>query len=136
MNQILLLCTFVFLSLNPILGQDQLCKLRVKILNGQDLPRSSGFFSPTDPFVIVDFGRRSCTSSVKKRTRTPEWGQDCGVDRAIESGSQINVRVFDQDRFRNEPLGQGSFTLPKECPTSQCNNEIVSINCTYGQYVA
>jgi len=79
-------------------------KLQVSVLEAKGLPAadSNGF---SDPFVKLNLGPSKARTSVKYKELDPSWREDF-VFVIEDADEELNVEVWDEDRFADDFLGQ------------------------------
>jgi hypothetical protein len=129
-------------------------RVRVKILQALDLPRTDTFGS-IDPFCWISLMGRRERTNVKKNTFTPSWNKEdflFEIDKSSETDQLLTlfIEVMDWDQMgENTPVGQVSisstdirrimcaeagygegFELEVQVPTeTQVFDRSVSVNC-------
>ena len=73
-------------------------KLKLVVVKATDLKKTD-LFQKADPYVIVSFGGQTSKSNKIKNTLNPEWNHEVMLDLNPSSPRDINVQLFDWDRF-------------------------------------
>ena len=99
-------------------------KLRLVVLKASDLKKKD-FFQKADPYIVVNFGSQSSKSKKVKNTLNPEWNHEVTFDIDSNSPRDINVQLFDWDRFGKDD-SMGSVNIGLDQIISSSSKEICS----------
>ena len=70
----------------------------------------------SDPYVVVTIGKQSFTTGVVMKTLDPAWDQKVyfafgKAEVAAKQQVEVKCKLFDWDRFKDDPLGVVKFTV-------------------------
>ncbi|XP_020220099.1 C2 domain-containing protein At1g63220 isoform X1 [Cajanus cajan] len=84
--------------------------LEVILISAKDL-HDSDFFGKMDPYVILTYRAQEHKSSVAKGAgSTPRWNESF-LFTVSDSVSELNLRLMDKDRFRDDFIGETKIDL-------------------------
>merc|ERR1712013_550085 len=86
-------------------------KLQLNIRQAKELEKKD-VFQKADPYVLINFGTFSSKSKKIKNTLNPAWNHEVILDIDKNSPTQIELRLFDWERFgKDEPMGMASISV-------------------------
>eukprot|EP01135_Chromosphaera_perkinsii_P011011 Nk52_evm45s2309 gene=Nk52_evmTU45s2309 len=91
---------------------DEKQELRITVVSASELVKKDVFGS-TDPYckLCINNGEQEKTSSVKKKTLAPYWGEEFKFTEIIPSSDSLTIHLFDHNRLKKDE-SLGLITIP------------------------
>merc|ERR1711892_624318 len=107
---------------------------KLTIHRGKKLEKR-GMFGKANPYVLLSHKEAKLKSKTVKNTTNPDWDMTSDIEFTNEEDQHVLIEVFDDDKGKDDPMGQAMFNLSELRNGSISNKKINLEKCKSGQIV-